>query len=489
MDPIVTTTAGRVRGFVDDGALSFLGVPFAAPPFGPNRLLAPAPPEPWDGARDALAYGPTSQQPDDEILGGIPEPSIAGEDILTVNVFTPSTAPLQSAGLPVLVWIHGGGFFAGSPASPWYRGTRFARDGIVVVTLGYRLGAEGFLELEGAPSNRAVLDWLAALRWVQDNIEAFGGNPDLVTIAGQSAGAVACTTLLGMPEARGLFRRVISMSGVAMAVTPEQAAETARALTDPMGIEPTRDAVAALPFADFHAAQRALQHADDRASGGIGMTAPSRFSPLIDGDLVPAKPLKAIAQGIGGDIDVLAGTTRDEANFGVRRRQPNLDETQLLQTLERLGLPAEAYRQHHHSVRPAEVLGRAVTDRMFRSRLQSLLETRALGADAGAGRTFAYEFRWHPTREDMRANIGAAHCIDIPFAFDNLDAHEVAGLAGPHPPQTLADLMHAAWVSFVVSGDPGWPAHDLDKRQMMLFDVESGPADDPLRAERALWER
>src|SRR6266498_1872982 len=132
MDPIVTTTAGRVRGFVDDGALSFLGVPFAAPPFGPHRLLAPAAPEPWEGVRDALAYGPTSQQPDDEIVGGIPEPSIPGEDILTVNVFTPDVG---AAGLPVLVWIHGGGFFAGSPASPWYRGTRFARDGVIVVSV------------------------------------------------------------------------------------------------------------------------------------------------------------------------------------------------------------------------------------------------------------------------------------------------------------------------------------------------------------------
>src|SRR5262245_58258432 len=227
VDPVVTTSAGKVRGRPDEGALAFLGVPFAAPPFGEHRLLAPAPPVPWDGVRDALVYGSTSQQPADEISGGIPEASIPGEDILTVNVFTPD---LGAAGLPVLVWVHGGGFVAGTPSSPWYRGTRFARDGVVVVTVGYRLGAEGFAAFDGGPTNRAVLDWLAALEWVQQNIAAFGGDPGRVTFAGQSAGAVAVTTLLSSPRAAGLFERAISMSGVARAVTLDEAATTAATL-------------------------------------------------------------------------------------------------------------------------------------------------------------------------------------------------------------------------------------------------------------------
>jgi para-nitrobenzyl esterase len=480
MELVVRTTAGRVRGLVDDGAHAFLGVPFAAPPVGEHRLRAPERPEPWDGVRDAVAYGPTSQLPDDEIVGGIPEPSIPGDDILTANVFTPD---LGRAGLPVLVWIHGGAFVAGSPASPWYRGTRFARDGVVVVSVGYRLGAEGFLALEGAPANRAVLDWLAALDWVQENIAAFGGDPGNVTVAGQSAGAVACTTLMAMPRAEGLFHRVVSMSGVARAIPMEEATQTARTLAGHLGVEPTRDAMAALPEGSLHGAQMALRRTSAQDSDPMGQMP---FAPIIDGDLVPDKPLKAIAQGASAGADLLAGATHDEANFAVSRGAGKIDEDGLARALARYGFAAEAYRHHYAELSPPQVLGQAVTDRMFRSRVQSLIDARAATAspEQGTGRTFTYEFRW---RSERIARLGAAHCIDLPFAFDNLDAPDVAAMAGPEPPQVLADLMHSAWVRFVTDGDPGWPAHDPEHRQMMLFDVESGPAEDPLRAERALW--
>jgi para-nitrobenzyl esterase len=491
VDPVVTTSAGKVRGHLDEGALAFLGVPFAAPPFGPHRLLAPAPPDPWDGVRDAFAYGPTSQQPADEIAGGIPEPSIPGEDILTVNVFTPD---LGAAGLPVLVWIHGGGFFAGSPASPWYRGTRFARDGVVVVSVGYRLGAEGFLALEGAPANRAVLDWLAALRWVQDEIAGFGGDPGNVTVGGQSAGAVACTTLLALSgpgdAAEGLFRRVISQSGVARAVPPDEAAETAATIAGHLGAPATRDAFAARSFADLHAAQLALRAG---IGGGTLLLEERReamgqmpFAPVIDGELIHGKPLRSIAAGVGAGIDVLAGATHDETSWGVASTAPGLDEDGLARVLAGFGLPAAAYRALHADLTPPQVLGQAVTDRIFRSRVVSLAEARAAAPDgAGAAPTFVFDFRWPSTLLD--GALGAPHCIDIPFAFDVLDAEDVEAMTGPEPPQALADLVHGAWVGFVTRGDPGWPAHDLDKRTTMLFDVESGPADDPLRAEREAW--
>lgn len=493
MEPIASTTAGKVQGAEDEGQFAFLGVPFAAPPFGEHRLLAPAPPEAWDGVRDALAYGPTSQQPLDEITGGIPEPSIPGDDILTVNVFTPD---LGAANLPVLVWIHGGGFFAGSPASPWYRGTRFARDGVVVVTIGYRLGAEGFLALEGAPANRAVLDWLAALEWVQANIANFGGDPGNVTVAGQSAGAVAATTLLAMPRAQGLFRRAVSASGVARAVPPDEAAATADALTGHLGVEPTRDAVAARPFVELHTAQMALRAAQaqvsllENRSEAMGQMP---FAPIIDGDLVTGKPLKAIALGAGAGIDLLAGATLQETNFGVRASMADIDEPTLVLVLAGLGLPAHEYRSYHRNLAPADVVAQAVTDRIFRSRVVSLAEARAAGAAAadgaggGGGRTFTYEFRWPSPLLD--GHIGAVHCLDLPFVFDLLDAPEVGDLAGPEPPQPLADLVHRSWVGFVTTGDPGWPAHDLDTRQTMVFDVESGAVADPLSAERQLWAR
>jgi para-nitrobenzyl esterase len=495
MDAVVGTTAGRVRGAAGgsdgDRGFRFLGIPYAAPPVGPHRLLAPAPPEPWDGVRDALAYGPTSQRPEDEIVGGIPEPSIPGDDILTVNVFTPDPG---GAGLPVLVWIHGGGFFAGSPASPWYDGDRFARDGVVVVTIGYRLGAEGFLALDGSPANRAVLDWIAALRWVQDNIAGFGGDPGRVTVGGQSAGAAAATTLMALVPgpAEGLFQRAVSMSGVAAATPLEDAHRMAAAVAERLGVAPTREAVAALPIDAFHAAQLALRE-EAEANAGLpspdgSMGARMPYAPIVDGDLLGTKPLKAIAAGAGGTVDLLAGATHDEATLGVARRVGELgevDETVLATLLTYLGLPAEDYRRLHRSRPAATVFGQAVTDRTFRGRVVSLAEARVAGG--GAGRTYLYEFQWPSPVAD--GQLGAAHCLDIPFVFDNLDAAEVGDMAGAHPPQALADLMHRAWVRFVADGDPGWPAHDLADRTTMVFDVESGPVADLFAAERALWSR
>src|SRR3954452_5464526 len=225
MEPVVRLRAGRVQGTVHEGASVFLGIPYAQPPFNEQRFAAPAPPIPWDGVRPAAEFGPTAPQPDRQ-LTIIPEPVIPGDDCLNLNVFTPDVG---GGGLPVIVWIHGGGFTAGCNNSPWYRGERFARDGVVVVSINYRLGAEGFLVVPEAPANRGVLDWLAALEWVQEEIEAFGGDPAKVTIGGQSAGGMACGTLLASPAGRGLFRAAICMSGARVPTWP---AADALALTE-----------------------------------------------------------------------------------------------------------------------------------------------------------------------------------------------------------------------------------------------------------------
>ena len=190
MSTTVTTARGPVRGERRaDGSLRFLGIPYAQPPVGDLRFAAPVPPEPWSEPLDATAYGPTAQRRPFAEITTIPEPSVPGAAVLNLNVFTPDTDP--AAALPVLVWIHGGGYVAGSAASPWYDGAAFNRDGVVLVSVGYRLGIEGFLHLEGAPDNRGVRDWIAALEWVRDNIAVFGGDPAKVTVAGQSAGGGA----------------------------------------------------------------------------------------------------------------------------------------------------------------------------------------------------------------------------------------------------------------------------------------------------------
>ena len=213
--PIVATSSGTVRGLwrgTDaDRSAAFLGIPFAQPPVGGLRFAAPVPVEPWTGIREATTFGATPQRGPVAEVTLIPEPSVPGEATLNVNVFTPRPGD-SAARLPVLVYIHGGGYVSGSPASPWYDGESFARDGLVTVTVSYRLGFDGFGLIDGAPSNRGVRDWLAALDWVQREITAFGGNPDAVTIAGQSAGGGAVLTLLGMPAAQHLFHRVWALS-------------------------------------------------------------------------------------------------------------------------------------------------------------------------------------------------------------------------------------------------------------------------------------
>ena len=216
--PVVTIDSGQVRGAWRGTSAAFLGVPFAEAPVGPLRFGAPVPVAAWDGVRDASTLGPTPQRKQLAEITLIPEPSIPGDSTLNVNVYTPAPGKPEAA-LPVLVYIHGGGYTAGSPASPWYDGRAFNRDGVVTVSLSYRLGFDGFGLIDGAPSNRGVRDWLLGLDWVQRNIAAFGGDPARVTIAGQSAGGGAVLTLLGMPSAQHLFRSVWSLSGAVGDVT------------------------------------------------------------------------------------------------------------------------------------------------------------------------------------------------------------------------------------------------------------------------------
>lgn len=469
--PVVRTTGGEVRGTSRDGVAAFLGVPYAAPPFGPRRFGPPAPAR-WDGVREVTAYGASAPQPDRQFTL-IPEPVIAGEECLNLNVFTPD----PGGRLPVLVWIHGGGFTAGCNASPWYRGDRFCRDGVVVVSVNYRLGCEGFLTVPGAPVNRALLDWVAALRWVQDNIAAFGGDPARVTIAGQSAGGVACATLLASPLAAGLFHRALLMSGVGVgAPSLDDAAQVTAAVAADVGVPATLEALREVPPA------RLVQAQDSVGRAGLGMT----FTPVRDDETLPRSVEEAVAAGVGADVPVMVGATREEAVATMQAAADRVDEDRLRRRLDRLGLRgsrAEAYLRAHDGEPPWRVLGQATTDAMFRVPALRLAEGRA--AQREASPTWLYEFRWGTKVRSM----GAVHCLDVPFAFDLLDADGVREVAGDDPPQQLADEVHGAWVRFVTDGDPGWPRYDSDRRATQLFDEASGVVDDANADLRELWLR
>ncbi len=473
--PLVTIAPGTVRGFwrgprgERDGSAAFLGIPFAKPPVGELRFAAPVPPDPWDGVRDALKYGATAQRGDPGVTI-IPEPSIPGDGTLNVNVFTP--APDAAAHLPVLVWIHGGGYVSGSPASPWYDGRGFNRDDIVTVTVSYRLGFDGFGCIAGAPSNRGLRDLVAALEWVQENVAAFGGDPGRVTIAGQSAGGGAVLTLLGMPAAQHLFHAAWSLSGALADVRPEQARTQSARLAHLAGVSADRAGFASAPEQRLIDLQEkaAVAGSEDRLAGARTiLTEGLPWGPMIDGDLVTRPTLESLRAGAGADKPLVLGATDDEFTMVLDEAKRKLRLVPASLALAQLGLrnPARrAYLRANAAQRrkgTAALLGRYLTDSVFRSTVVRVADAR------GAAPTWTYRFSWpSPVRG------WAMHCLDLPFWFDCFDEPGVAAVAGDAPPLALAQALHGAASAFVRDGDPDWPAWSASPGTTRVFGGE-GP--------------
>ncbi|MGM7698849.1 carboxylesterase/lipase family protein [Microbacterium sp. A84] len=460
--PVVITSSGPVRGLARDGSSAFLGIPFAAPPVGELRFAAPVPPAPWAEVRDATEYGATAlRTTGTDTL--IPEPAVAGDSILNVNVFTPST----EASLPVLVWIHGGGYTEGSPASPWYDGGRFNRDGVVTVSISYRLGFDGFGYIEGAPHNRGVLDWIAALEWVQQNIAAFGGDPAQVTIGGQSAGGGAVLTLLGMPSAQHLFHRALSASGALADVPMEEAKARSARLAKLAGVDATARGFRSVDEATLHS----FQGKAASAKRGLGVIADLMenglpWGPMVDGELIARPTVDALRAGIGADKPLLLGAADDEFTMVAERERSVLRRVPaglLLRpfihdrTVRRAYLDANAPQRAKGT---AAMAGRYVSDHIFRVLVPRVAEARQ-SADAP---TWAYRFSWVSPAKGW-----ACHCLDVPFWFDGLDRVRVDALTGPHPPQSLADELHGAAVALIVDGDPGWATWRTDPGTTRIF--------------------
>ena len=455
-DPVADTSAGRVRGRWRDvdgiRSAAFLGIPYAEPPVGDLRFAAPVPRTPWDGERDATGFGATPQRID----GGetlIPEPAIAGEDILSVNVFTPAPGGDH---LPVIVYIHGGGYVSGSPASAWYDGAAFARDGVVTVTLSYRLGFDGFGHVPGAPANRGVRDWVAALEWVRENIAAFGGDPDRVTLAGQSAGGGAVLTLLALPAARGLFRAAWAMSPALADVSPETARTLSARIAHLAGVPATREGFGAVPREDLPALERraARPESGSRLEALRALVDDAlSWGPAVDGELIERPTVDAIRDGAGDDIPLVIGAVDDEMTFITDRARRPLRVVPAGIALGLLGV--ERGRRRDYLAANAEqrrrgtaaVLGRYLGDVVFRSLVARVAQARE-GAPAP---TWAYRFSWvSPTKG------WALHCLDVPFWFDVLSAERVAAIAGEAPPRALAAAVHDSAAAFARTGDPGW---------------------------------
>ena len=504
MEPVVHTKSGPVRGLLRDGIASFLGIPYAASPTGELRFAAPVPHEPWADVRDATAFGPTPPKPAypapfDTLLE---EPSIAGDDWLNLNVWTPHDGDgVDSAhfrhgahdDLPVMVWIHGGAFANGSSAVRWYDGHAFAKAGVVLVSINYRLGVDGFALLPDAPANRGLLDQIAALEWVRDNIGAFGGDPANVTIFGESAGAMSVITLLSLPRAEGLFTKVIAQSGAAQAAAdPADAALVTAELGEALGTaladtDVTAAGLAGVELDALIAAQATVRDAlgadPNPARFGESIVASSMpFIPVIDGELIAEHPLAAIAGGAGSSVTLLVGTNTEE--FRLFLVPPGTINMITADALPFVGTAIGAdqgvidrYQANRPDASPGDIFAALVTDKFFRLPALAVADARSGGQAA----TYFYEFNWgHPP-------IGAGHSLEIPFVFDNLAAAADDEVIGPDAPQELADEMHSAWVRFATTANPGWPAFD-DSRPVRIFDADGGSIEhDPRGDERAIW--
>lgn len=492
-EPIATTDAGRVRGQDLDGVLAFKGLRYAAPPTGARRFLAPAPIEPWDGVFDATALGPSCPQPNQRPAGWTHE-ALEDEDCLRLNVWTPA---LDGKRRPVLVWFHGGGFTIGSGSWPVYDGAALARRGdVVTITVNHRLGALGYLHLAGlggdelaASGNAGMLDLLASLQWVQRNVAAFGGNPDHVMIFGESGGGAKVSTLLAMPEAKGLFHRAAIQSGPGRYVlSPEQAKEQTQRFLGTLGIPVgpgAVDALRALPASALVAAQGGR---DAMSTGARG------FAPVLDGAVIPLHPVQALERGAAPDVPLLIGTNFDEATMFLGAEPALADPSKLrFEDLpERLRMHGEraepliaAYRKSRPDATPLDILLAINTDAMMRVPSIKLAEKKLAGP--GKAPVFMYLFCW------AAGPLRSAHGFELAFMFDN--AREPVLHASPSR-QQLADRMSEAWLAFAKSGDPShdglprWRPYDTATRATMIFDRgECELRDDPWGAERAAWVR
>jgi para-nitrobenzyl esterase len=504
-EPIIETRRGRVRGTVEGDVRVFRGIPFAKPPVGPLRFGPPEAPEPWPGVRDATRFGPASHQanrPLAPILGILVDEE--SEDCLTLNVWTP--APGDGARRPVMVWIHGGAWVIGSGSERTYDAAHLVRRGdVVVVTINYRLGPFGFLrtrELGGgldATGNEAMLDQVAALEWVRDEIAAFGGDPGNVTVFGESAGSVNIACLLTMPRARGLFHRAVLQSGsLNLTRPPAVALDAARQVLGELGIAPEHaHRLRDVPAKDLMAAANAV----------AGRSVIPPFSPVADGDLIPARPFAAIAAGSARGVPLIVGTNLEEMKL-YRFLDPSLEELDEAALLKRCGLlfpgtgpdgrahaerAVEAYRSARRTrgedISAVETWLAISTDHVFRAGALKLAELHARHTPD----VFVYQFAWKGA-EPGRPQ-GAVHALDLPFVFGTLATSEIGAVAGRTPAaNVLSGQMQDAWIVFARSGRPGaaglpeWPAYAPPRRATMVLAAPPGLVDAPQEPERAVWD-
>lgn len=491
-DTTAQTRYGAVRGYTDGSISEWKGIPFAAPPVGALRFRAPEPPKAWLGTRSAFEFGPASLQPDEPLLTSFTGRTSLqqSEDCLYLNIWSPGADDHQR---PVLVWIHGGAYVTGSGSVAWYDGTSFTTTGdVVVVTVNYRLGVFGFLHLQNlfgqdfaGSGNLGLLDQIAALRWVKENIAAFGGDPTRVTVFGESAGAGSIGALLSIPAARGLFQQAImeSGSGSLGVHSAKTASDTAARVLTAAGVQPGDvEALQTVP------ADRLLEAA---TSLGRGM----HFGPVIDGMVLSQHPLQALEHGSARDIPILTGVNLEEYRLFTLADPdwPSADEAgQRKRVRAVLGpVPDGLIDFYLHHMPGKSMFDRMVLLLTYGVFVRGMLQTVENQVRQGAP-TWVYRFDWESPV--LGGKLGACHAQEIPFVFNNLNQLGVQQFTGDSPQRDpIAKQMHQAWIAFAHTGNPNhgdqpeWPAYDIDNRATMAFGVNTHLEFDPYGPERKVW--
>jgi para-nitrobenzyl esterase len=484
--PIVETASGKVRGVIQSGTHTFRGIPYGASTAGSNRFMPPRKPEPWTGVREAFQNGPTAPQPagpPNALILNHKEPALQGEDCLVMNVFTPGVNDGRKR--PVMVWLHGGGFASGAGSAHSFDGTYLARSGdVVVVSVNHRLNIFGYLYLADAggekyadSGNAGLLDVVAVLQWVHENIAQFGGNSGNVTIFGQSGGGLKISTLLAMPPAKGLYHKAIIESGSLLkGIHREDANKTTERLLAKLGLQANQvDELQKLPM------ERLVAAIDTR--GAAPGTIPFNFGPVVDGRSLPSDPFDPAAPDISADVPLIIGSVNTEGTFFTPPDSPlySLDEAGMRTRLtprfgEATDKLIDLYRKEMPNASPSQIYF------MINAFPAAAITQAERKTAQGKAPVFMYLFTWETPVEGGKRH--SPHTIELPFVFNNvMEQPEEVG-NGPEL-QPLADKVSGAWSAFAhtgnpsVAGTPKWLAYTANERATMIINNEWKLVNDP----------
>lgn len=499
VEPIVSTTAGRLQGTLENGLYVFRGVHYGASTAREGRFKPPKPVEAWPGARDATEFGPICPQEGSVATGQAADATVGfipalpqSEDCLVLNVWTPG---LDAAARPVLLWLHGRGYSEGAGSEKWYDGTALAQTGdVVVITINHRLNVFGYLHLArlggeafAGSGVAGLLDAVLALEWVRDNIRAFGGDPNRVLIFGESGGGAKVSTMLALPSAVGLFRRAVIQSGPSLrGADPDETTTTSKRLLERLGLG--ADELSKLQELPFEEITAAIGRVSEEEGGG-----PLGFRPVIDRFYFPKHPYDPVAAASSADVAVLIGSNKDESalfSTGDPQRGTMTNEQLAERVRGLLGDRAEGvlavYREQRPDATPWDLYTAISSERTRLSSIQ-LAESQAVSSTQPV---YMYLFDWETDFGD--GLYKAAHALEIAFVFGHPDLVPLTGSRAGQ--DKLASAMSQAWIAFARHGDPNhdglpqWDPYDGERRATMVFDVESRAVDDPRSEERRAWK-